>query len=332
MLDQPVADLPGCALAALRSGEPPAGTATPIRSWVALEHDGPWGRDVLARVLADVLEPGPRARLLAAQREAGLRPLLVRRPAPEGRRVGPSGPPTVLVGSARRGAAWLERLPLTDLRELNDLDPAAVAHGAGGLGEPVDGPVFLVCTHGAKDLCCAVRGRPVASAVARDHPGATWECTHLGGDRFAGNLLVLPDGYLHGQLDPQGAREVAAQAAAGRVVVGSLRGHTRASRWEQVAEVEVRRRTGLTGTADVAPVRQVLRPGEGADVVVRGGGRLFTVAVRLRDLGPRSSRCTGLQEPSRVPVAVAVVEGVRAAEVLPGRGSARRAALLQQSA
>ena len=46
-------------------------------------------------------------------------------------------------------------------------------------------PMLLVCTHGVHDTCCAVRGRPVAAALARRWPEATWECSHVGGDRFA---------------------------------------------------------------------------------------------------------------------------------------------------
>src|SRR4029453_5830608 len=53
--------------------------------------------------------------------------------------------------------------------------------------------------HGA---CCAERGRPVAAALAQAHPEETWEVSHIGGDRFAGNLLVLPNGLYYGRLDP----------------------------------------------------------------------------------------------------------------------------------
>ena len=61
-------------------------------------------------------------------------------------------------------------------------------------------PLFLVCVHGRREVCCAVRGRPVAQALAARWPGQTWECSHLGGDRFAPNVLVVPDGTTYGRL------------------------------------------------------------------------------------------------------------------------------------
>ena len=82
----------------------------------------------------------------------------------------------------------------------------------------------LVCTHGRHDLCCALRGRPVAAALA-DLPGwDVWECSHLGGDRFAPNILLLPDGDLFGGLDPQSAVRTVTTYADGRVCLEHHRG------------------------------------------------------------------------------------------------------------
>ena len=64
---------------------------------------------------------------------------------------------------------------------------------------------MLVCTHGVHDTCCAIRGRPVAAALAAEWPGQVWECSHVGGDRFAPNVVVLPDGFYYGNLDPESA-------------------------------------------------------------------------------------------------------------------------------
>jgi hypothetical protein len=56
-------------------------------------------------------------------------------------------------------------------------------------GEVSEEPIYLVCTHGRHDACCAVRGRPVAAALAAAYPERTWECSHIGGDRFAANVV-----------------------------------------------------------------------------------------------------------------------------------------------
>ena len=171
---------PGCADVFRRLGGDPTGTATQMRSWLLIEHDGPWPADVLTRVLKAALRPERRAELATLQGEAGLRPLLVRR-VRRPRRPGVDRPVTVLAGGGLPGHRWLEEITLPRLTDLGDLDLEAIAAGRGGLGRPVDGPMFLVCTHGRKDVCCASFGRPVARALDAAHPGRVWETTHVGG-------------------------------------------------------------------------------------------------------------------------------------------------------
>jgi hypothetical protein len=262
-----------------------------MRSWLLIEHPEAWARDVADRVLAGAL-PQPRLRELAELRRHGLRPLLVRRP---GYRAGRPARRTVLVGGVAGSAGrWLERLELTDLRELADVDLRAVAAGTGGLGTAVTGAVFGVCTHGSKDMCCATLGRPVAKALAEAAPGRVWETTHLGGDRFAGNVLVLPAGFLYGHVSARTAARLASASDDGRVLPELLRGRTSVGMRAQVAEIAVRRVTGLHGVDDVEPVGE---DGTGLVVVRAGGGRM---GVRLgrHPLGVcGTSRCAGPTTP-----------------------------------
>ena len=41
----------------------------------------------------------------------------------------------------------------------------------------------------------------MAAAISGQYPGLLWEASHLGGDRFAGNMVVLPRGDYFGRLD-----------------------------------------------------------------------------------------------------------------------------------
>ena len=91
-------------------------------------------------------------------------------------------------------------------------------------GEPDDQPLYLVCAHSKHDPCCALRGRSVAAALHAHRPGRTWESSHLGGDRFAANVLVLPIGYLYGRVLPFAAEEFVAAAESGEVIGALLRG------------------------------------------------------------------------------------------------------------
>jgi (2Fe-2S) ferredoxin len=115
----------------------------------------------------------------------------------------------------------------------------------------VSAPLLLVCAHGLHDVCCALRGRPVAAALAAPWPEATWECSHVGGDRFAANLVVLPDGVYYGNLDAGNAVPVVRAHLGGQVAVEHLRGMTRVPPAAQVAIAEVHRRYGPFGAADV---------------------------------------------------------------------------------
>ena len=95
--------------------------------------------------------------------------------------------------------------------------------------------MFLVCTHGRHDACCARFGRPVAEALARLRPDDVWECSHLGGDRFAANVLALPAGDLYGHVAPTDADRLVAAVATGSIVVDLWRGRARLPQVAQAA-------------------------------------------------------------------------------------------------
>lgn len=199
-----------CATAARARLDPLPGTAAPARRWLLVEYPGPWAVQALDSALL------PRAlstRLHEAARAVSGRVLLTRRP---GRRA-PAGVRSWAVVDHTGGQRWGRWEVAADLDAAVD---ALAAPDAGGPGEPL----LLVCAHGVHDACCAVRGRPVARALADHWPNATWECSHLGGDRFAANLLVVPDGACYGNLTPQSAVDVVRAHLAGTVSPEHLRG------------------------------------------------------------------------------------------------------------
>ena len=75
-------------------------------------------------------------------------------------------------------------------------------------------------------------------------PGATWECSHVGGDRFAANLVVLPDGACYGNLDADTAVDVVSRTSQGRVDVDHLRGISTQPPVAQAAVAAALRRFG----------------------------------------------------------------------------------------
>ena len=154
------------------------------------------------------------------------------------------GTPIVMVGGGGLGRRWLERRALTDPHVLSDLDPSEIAHAQPlGFGVPVDA-ALLVCTHGRREVCCAKFGRPVARALAARFGPVVWETTHVGGDRFAANLVVLPAGAYYGRLDPEDAVHVAEAALDGRIAFDRFRGSAGLPAAAQAAECHLRRALG----------------------------------------------------------------------------------------
>jgi hypothetical protein len=252
----PVTDAFRCAAASEDRDEPQAGTASTVRAFLLVEAPGPWGVDAIrgSRLPAEV-----RDWLAATPARDRVRPLLIRRHRRRGAH--PPGETRVFAAFADRASAWMETAVLRDPRELLDLDIAPLGRGASPQLTPYPEPVYLVCTHGRHDACCAERGRPLCAAITKEAPEQTWEVSHIGGDRFAANLLVLPDGLYYGRLTPADAPGFVAAHRRGELDLDHLRGRCAYPFPVQSAEIHLRRELGIT-RADAAPLLGVERAGD----------------------------------------------------------------------
>ena len=266
-----------CAGASLLRDEPLAGTASTVRAFLLLENPGPWGESALRDArLPDGLGEELSARAAAAR----VRVLLIRRPAPRrGRRAARSEGLRVFAAYAHHAEPWLETTVLEDVHQVHDLDVESLGAGRRPGLTPHPGPVFAVCTHGRHDTCCAERGRPVAAALAEAHPEQTWEVSHIGGDRFAANALVLPHGLYYGRLTAETAADVAAAHLAGRVSLDHLRGRSGMAMTLQYAELALRRELGETTLDGVRFVSRAAR-GDTVTAVFEARGAPYEVTVR----------------------------------------------------
>lgn len=273
MLDTPVTFR--CSQASSDDGEPLIGTAPTESRFLFVEHAGPWGRAAVAdsRLPAEV-----RAHLAAAE---GVRVQLIRRHRGETR-------PGVRVFAAAtdRGDVRVESALLDDDTALLELDLAALA-ATGTLGLPAyDEPLWLVCTNGRRDLCCADLGRATVRALATRWPEATWETTHLGGHRFAATLLALPSLVTLGRLLPDEAVAACSEVAGGRVSLDHHRGRAGWPAIAQVADDHVRRELGL------APIDAIdLRAVAGDRVTLGVAGERWQVVVAAAAGEPRRQSC-----------------------------------------
>lgn len=280
----------GCAALSGAVGEPLAGTAPAARRLVAVEHVGAWPRTVADHPDPDVTE------LFHRLRADGVVLLLIRRTGRGGRDC--DGARTVYVADLVPGAS---RVTSRTVCSTDDLAGISFEPDA---GEPVTDPVMLVCAHGRRDVCCAVQGRALAAQLAAENADV-WECTHLGGHRFAPTALVLPTGYTYGRLDTGSALAALKAAGGGNVDPWSCRGHAGLEPVAQVAELAVREHTGI-GDAGALLVEPVDGPGP---VTVRArDGRRWAVDVRAdSSLPPRPPSCGAALEPTTPLVAATPV-------------------------
>lgn len=260
-----------------------AGTASQVRAFLLVEEPGPWGVDALPDSRLPV-----GAELKRAAAAAGVRPLLVRR---HGRSDLAAGR-RVFAAYAHPERPWLETGVVGSADDLLDLDLAALGRGGSPGLTPTDDPVVAVCTHGRHDACCAEQGRPAAAALATAHPDLAWQVSHIGGDRFAGNLLVLPHGLYYGRIDPVSALTVAGAHLTGHLDLDHLRGRSGWAMPVQAAEVALRRRLGETRLDAVRLVRRRRDPDAGLTrVEMEVGGRTWAVDV-VTTTGPEQARLT----------------------------------------
>ena len=263
---------PFCAETALERGESLDATASRVDTWLLVEHAGYWPYEPLD---ASAFAGPVRERLaaqLAAHRPARL--LLVKRP---GRR--PAGSFEVIYGRSDESGGRFRRLQLESYEDLLGLDLA------GQRGERVRHPLLLACTHGIRDRCCARYGQALARELARQaDPEWVRQASHVGGDRFAGNLVVLPEGLYFGRVGREDVAPLLAAYQAGQIELARYRGRAAYPFPVQAAEGHVRRATGLTGLDDLRLVG-AHREGRGRFRVAleaRPAGTLHELEVELR--------------------------------------------------
>ena len=207
--------------------EPLAGTADPVDVWILIEYRPTWR----ARAHDDnELPPEFRAWLAAGSAALGAqglraRPQFIRQPTRSGLGV------RLLLGTP----AGLFEHDFADYSDLQGFDlVTAVMEPAVA---PIAAPHYFVCTNGQRDVCCARFGLPVFEALTAVAGERVWQVTHLGGHRFAPNVLVLPQRALYGRVTPDAVPAFLETAEAGRLAFPLLRGRTSLPRAAQAAEV-----------------------------------------------------------------------------------------------
>lgn len=257
-----------------------AGTADPVDLWLLLEAPGPWPAQALRDGPLATGERGWLEKTLVALSAAGIRSRaqLIKQP----RAAGDPRRSLLLVrhgcGLRLTGEGALPLIP-------TDRVLAVAEHlGAGALAldeatrqidaavETLRAPHYFVCTNGRRDQCCSRLGMPLYRALRARFGDRVWQLSHIGGHRFAGNVLTLPDGLLYGRLSADCCEAFSAVVESGQPAFPWLRGRTAYTPLVQAAEALIAR-----------PGLKLLHvAGDEADARVRFAGADQDYQLRLR--------------------------------------------------
>jgi len=277
-----------CATESLARDEPQWGTASRVQRWLLIEQTGAWGYEA---VTESDLDRTVAEALTASARRHRVRVILVRRPGQRRR------PRDRAVFLAHSGVErwWAEQLSVPAARPeaLLDIDLGALAFAdPPGAGEPGPLGLHLVCTNGRHDPCCADLGRPVVRALAAADAPDVWECSHVGGDRFAANIVCLPEGVYYGRVEPERAAYLLAEHRAGLIDLDHYRGRSCHAPLIQAADLFARqhlreRRIDGMGVLSAEPGPE----GTVAVLVQARGGETLEVIVRRERAEPAQLTC-----------------------------------------
>lgn len=174
------------------------------------------------------------------------------------------------------------------------LDVDLMSLGEGGVvrdATPLRHPVFLVCTHGRHDACCSIKGNQVSRIACAEPDTDAWECSHIGGDRFAANLVCFPHGIYYGRVTPENVVDLMSAYARGEVSLDHYRGRCCYPFAIQAAEYFLRRATEVVGLEEVALTgSSVAVAGIAASFVVQG--RPAEVVIRITPGGRHRLTCS----------------------------------------
>jgi (2Fe-2S) ferredoxin len=236
------------------AGEQLCGTVKPVMAWLLIEHRGRWEKNAV-----ESLPDEARAAL-------GSLPVRVALVKQDARATGPLRGFLALSSEER---PRLFEFPFDRHEELADWGLERMM--AGGA---VERELFLVCTHGVHDRCCAKFGTALYREMKRVAGGDAWQVSHVGGCRFAPNVLVLPAGMVYGRV----TAEDCAALVSGRVKTELLRGRSCYDKPVQAAEY-------FLGAGENARLERVEALEDGWRILFRSGDRTAGVSLVREDTG-----------------------------------------------
>ncbi len=119
-------------------------------------------------------------------------------------------------------------------------------------------PQYLVCTNGKRDKCCARFGFPLYRELYQhfaERPDTVWESSHVGGHRFAANVITFPDGVMYGHIDLSDMTRLIEHTDHHQLMLDKYRGRALLTKSAQFAEHALRETHNLPAVQAISQVR-----------------------------------------------------------------------------
>lgn len=209
-------------------------TVSQTQYWLLLEEPSAWGAKAFEEsqllepvkpYLASFLETTPYSRLLLIKRvnpaaDVGIRLYLV---------------------NSRELDPQIYLFQLQRYPDLLDLDLTGIFSGEAAYRKHLQNePLYLVCTNGKRDPCCAKFGLLTYGLASKKIGNAAWQCSHIGGHRFAANLLCFPHGIYYGRVDERALNQILQSYPLAQLVLENYRGRACYPKPAQAAEYFLR--------------------------------------------------------------------------------------------
>lgn len=242
-----------CSLMSRDAAELSCGTASLGEVWFLVEYPYPWGPRAMEdsglplavkRHLVAATKQVPHSRVLLIKQESAPRDFL-----------------RLFVVRSRERDPFIARMRLDSYQQVLSVDLAAMASGTSETGVVTRDPLWLICTHGRRDKCCAKFGYTLYKSLRAARGDAIWQSSHVGGDRFAANLVAFPHGLFYGHVDNDGGAAIIREYEQQRVALDGYRGRSCYAHAVQAAEFFVRKESGLA-RLDELHFRRRQRTGE----------------------------------------------------------------------
>lgn len=240
------------------------GTASRVDTWLLIERPSAWSARAFPDEALTLAERDHIRRTTKAIPHC--RPLMIRQS------VRPLADRKCFISRSAEVNSRVSVLSFGNDDDLSAIDSATLDQVGGAMWSE---PLYLVCTHGKHDKCCAKFGHATYQAMRALVKAQAWECSHVGGDRFAANVVCLPHGIYYGNVTPEDAFGIVEAYQRGEICLKHYRGRSCYSRVAQIGEYFIRSESGSLGLDDFLFISsEPLGSGWRVDFMCRSTGRI----------------------------------------------------------